>query len=234
MKVTKALIIRREGVQMSMDMAAGCAKSCDDHNLPWEFIDAVQFMEPQQAYKSVGSFMKRNWNPAEGNACCHSSHIKSWRRIVELNETCLILEHDSLVVGDCKTIDIPDMAAITYGFRVCGKDDYTPPGPAETLIELKRSVGVHACALTPVTAKWLLDDACQNGVTCGVDRWLFMSKASGLPVYCVDPPQAVCWVRGSSMPIGNKPSRGTPGCRNAGINLPPGWKAGLKKNVTPN
>ena len=200
MKVSRALIIRGEEVPLSVEYSAICAESCEKHNLPYEFIDAVYASSASEAYNIVGAKIKSNWGPNRGNAGCHASMIKCWKRIVELNETCIILEHDALIVGDVTNIDIPDNASVTFGFRVGRKDEYIPIGPAEKLTKIPRSIGCHAYALTPKTAEWLLHNALVDGLTCGVDRWLMMGPKSKMPVYVVDPPQAVCWVRKSSMP----------------------------------
>lgn len=231
MKIDRGLIIRREGVELSEQYAEVCAESCREHGLPYEFIDAVQFLQPMQAYASVGSFMKTRWNVQEGNACCHASHIKAWRRIVEIGKPCIVLEHDAVIVGDVRTVDIPDMATVTFGYRVPNKDTYKPPRRADKLAKINKAVGVHACGLSPITAKWLVEDA-EQGVTQGVDKWLMMGPGSGLPLYVCDPPQAVCWVRESSMPItseGYIAHRGVRGSANAGADVIDSWKEGLKQ-----
>lgn len=152
-------------------------------------------MERDDAFASVGVKAKPNYKNTMGNICCHSSHVKCWKRIIELDRPCLILEHDALVVGDVQSIDIPDMAVVTFGHRVPEKTSYIPPSPPIKLVEINRAVGVHACGLSPVTAKWLFEDARDNGIGIGVDKWLMMQRASGLPLYVCEPPQAVCWVR---------------------------------------
>lgn len=231
MNISRALIIRRQGVELSEQYAAVCAQSCEQHGLPYEFIDAVQFLKPKEAYQSVGSFMKRQWSCEEGNACCHASHIKCWKRIIEIGKPCIILEHDALIVGDVTTVDIPDRGVVTFGYRVANKDDYKPPRPAEKLTKISKAVGVHACGLSPTTAKWLYDDATTNGVTMGVDRWLMMGPSSGLPLYVCDPPQAVCWMRESTMPIcsdGIHKNRGVRGAANNRATIVDSWKEGLR------
>jgi len=198
MVIDRALIIRRLENDISMEYAEGCAASCEEHNLPYEFIDAVENIPCELAFKSVGAFARDGYTNTQGNCCCHSSHIKCWKRIVELNKPCLILEHDAVVRGDVRNISIPDMAVVTFGHRVANKDDYTPIGPIENLQEIPRSVGVHACGLSPITAKWLLDDATTKGIKIGIDRYLMMQRKSGLPLYVANPEQVVCWARVST------------------------------------
>lgn len=178
-----------------MEYAQFCAESCEQYNLPYEFINAVEFLECRQAFKSVGAKKDKTYKNRMGNCCCHASHIKCWKRIVELNETCIILEHDAVVKGDIRNINIPDMVTTTFGHRVENLDDYTPPTPAIKLQKIKKALGVHACALTPKTAKWLWEDARDNGVKIGIDQYLMMRPPTILPLYVCEPPQVVCWER---------------------------------------
>lgn len=194
-KINRALIIRRQQVELSKFYAQQCADSCVKHGLSFEFIDAVEYLSCEDAFKSVGAKKSKHYKNTMGNCCCHSSHIKCWKRIIEIDKPCLILEHDAIVVGDVKNIEIPDMVVTTFGHRVTQVDEYTPPGSAERLVEIEKAIGVHACGLSPVTAKWLFEDARDNGVKIGVDKWLMMKKESGLPLYVCEPPQVVCWAR---------------------------------------
>lgn len=194
-KIDRALIIRREQVALSMEYADMCAASCEKFGLPYEFMKAVEFLPCEEAFKSVGAKKSPTYTNTMGNCNCHSSHIKCWKRIIEIDKPCLILEHDAIVKGDPRTVDIPDMAVVTFGHRVAMLDEYEPPRPADKLVQINRSVGVHACALTPKTATWLWENARDKGVHVGVDRWLMMRRQSGLPLYVPDPPQVVCWAR---------------------------------------
>lgn len=234
MKVDRALIIRGKDVPLSVEYAEICAESCSQFGVPYEFIDAVYETNGEVAYESVGAKIKTRWGFNNGNAGCHASMIKCWDRIIEIDKPCIIMEHDAILVGDVRTVDIPDDACVTFGFRVANRDDYTPIGPANKLTKIRRSVGCHAYAVTPKTAKWLVHDARVEGLICGVDRWLMMGPRSGLPLYVADPPQAVCWIRKSTM--GHKANRHNN--RRQGVWTPhndsecknlPSWKKGMRK-----
>jgi len=234
LKVSKALIIRGKDVPISVEYAEGCAKSCEKHGLPYEFIDAVYISPGQAAYDSVGAKIKQRWGFNNGNAGCHASMIKCWDRVIELKETCIILEHDALICGDVTTVDIPDESVVTFGFRIGQNEIYNPIGPATKLTKIKRSVGCHAYGITPKTAEWLIHNARVDGLVCGVDRWLMMGPRSGLPLYVADPPQAVCFVRQSTM--GHKENSNE--LRRYGVwqahndaqcKELPSWKAGLSR-----
>ena len=206
MKIDRALIIRRLNHPVSMEYAAGCAKSCEEHNLKYEFIDAIENISCEQAFKAVGVYKKESYKNSMGNCCCHASHIKCWKRIIELDKPCIILEHDAIVRGDVTNIDIPDMSVVTFGHRVLDPNQYNPIKPIKELKEIPRSVGVHACGLSPLTAKWLWESARNNGISIGIDRWLMMQRASRLPLYVSSPEQVVCWIRKSTINENKKPS----------------------------
>src|SRR5210317_366585 len=141
-----------------MEYAQICAESCEKYNLPYEFIDAVEFLNCKKAFQSVGTYKNGNYHIRDGNCCCHASHIKCWKRIIELNKACIILEHDAVIKGDVLNIDIVDDTVTTFGLRVVNLDDYNPPAPARELVEIKSSMGTDAYGITPKTAQWLWED----------------------------------------------------------------------------
>lgn len=200
MKVDRGLIIRLDKNQTSIDFAEKCADSCSENGLLYEFMDAVDkhfFRDPQDIMKSVGYMLtdKRYNNIKKnpfgmGHIACHASMIKCWKRIVELNKCCIILEHDALVLGDVTTLDIPDMAVVTFGHIVPNEYYYKPPSPATKLVKLEKSAGCHAYAITPKTAKHLLNESLK-GINFCVDNYLMRGPSSGLPIYVCEPPQAV-------------------------------------------
>ena len=207
-KIDRALIIRRLGVELSQEYAKGCAESCEEHDLPYEFIDAVEFLSCEEAFTSVGAKKSPNYSNGNGHCCCHASHIKSWKRIIELDKPCLILEHDSIVRGDVRNIDLPELGITTFGHRVTHKNVYTPIKPAEEFLPIKRAIGTHAVGLTPQTAKWLWEDARDNGISVGIDKYLMMLRKCPLDLYVCSPEQVVCWTRGSTIGIQDKKSQG--------------------------
>ena len=209
-----------------MEYAQGCADSCEEHGLDYEFIEAVdasQYNTTKEILEVVGSFPANGYdNNRKGNVGCHASMIKCWKRICEIGAPCVILEHDALVLGDITTLDIPDNAVVTFGHRVSDRREYIPPRPAEKLVEIPRAIGVHACGLAPSTAEWLYNQAITEGVGMGVDRWLIMTRTTGLPLYVCDPPQVVCWVRETTIRRANV--KDTVNFKEA---LTPAWYEGL-------
>ena len=243
MKIDRALIIRRLQVPLSIEYAQMCADSCEEHNLPYEFIDAVEFMSCEEAFESVGTFKhpdyEKNSNHKDGindpHCNIHASHIKCWKRIVELDKPCIILEHDSIVKGNVRGIDIFDDTITTFGHRVSMLDSYVPPSPAKKLVKIKRAVGAHAYGITSKTAKDILNEIKINGIVQCVDQWLIMKTTSGLPLYVCEPPQVVCWPRISTRNFTNRETGDdilADKYRSSYVverdSLTPGWRKGIR------
>ena len=202
MKIQKALIIRRSQLPLSKEYAENCIESCEKFKIPYEVINAVEFLSCEEAFESVGTFKQKSYIPKKDGHCnCHASHIKCWKRIIELNKACIILEHDAVIKGDVLNIDIVDDTVTTFGLRVVNLDDYKPPASARELVKIESSMGTHAYGITPKTAQWLWEDVRDNGVADCVDNWLMKYTRSGLPLFMCEPPQAVSWARISTMDL---------------------------------
>lgn len=230
MKIDRAIIIRRLKVDLSLEYAQMCAESCDKHNVPYEYLDGIEFMSSEDAYKAVGMRIGSKNKYTQGNNNCNASHIKAWQRIVELNVPCLILEHDTIVKGEVTNIDIPEMSIVAFGNRIHNLESYEPIGPIDKLVEIKKNMGAHAYAITPDTAKYLLSHGEPDGVNFNVDVHLMIDKTSGLPLYMTEPPQVVCWPRVSTRELSKD---GTPRYEMAPTwtfveASTPGWAAGCK------
>lgn len=198
-KINKALIIRRLRVQESMEYAQMCADSCEKHNVPYEFIDGIEFMTSEDAMAAVGVWLHPDnvkKRVSAGNNNCHASHIKAWRRMVEIGEPCLILEHDCVVKGNVCNIDLVDKAINIFGHRINDETRYDPIGPIQKMVKIPQSIGGHAYSFTIETAKWFIEDAEKNGVNINVDEWI--NHKCGFPLYITEPPQVVCWPRMST------------------------------------
>ncbi len=198
MNIDRSLIIRRLKVPLSLEYAEMCANSCDEHKVPYEYLNGIEFMSSEDAYKAVGMKLGKNNKFTTGNNNCNASHIKAWRRIVEIDKPCLILEHDCIVKGDVMNIDIPDMSVVVFGHRVGNPDMYEPIGPIQTLLQIPKNMGAHAYALTPKSAQHLIDHGEKNEVDFNVDVHLMIDVTSGMPLYITEPPQVICWPRFST------------------------------------
>lgn len=203
MKIYKALIIRRLGIKESLEYANLCAESCEKHGIPYEFVDGIEFMSSEEAMKAVGVWLHpdqhkqaRGHGVSQGNNNCHASHIKAWRRIVEIGKPCAILEHDVVARGNICNVDMIEDAINILGLRVGSPEAYTPISEIKEMVKIPQNVGGHAYALTSNTAQWFITDAEENGVNVNVDEWI--NKGCGKPLYITNPMQLVCWPRTST------------------------------------
>ena len=214
-RIDRGLIIRREGNKRSEEYAKICADSLEYNNMKHEFIQAVQNVKYPEAAEQAGlTFTEEQYKKAKdiehsiaehpecmevGNACCTASHVKAWRRVVELDKPCAILEHDAYVFKNFRNFEIPDDVLVHLGPRMRDTKTYIPRGRVRRLIKIPQSIGTHGYAITPKTAKRLIEGMESVGMVYGVDHYLFLSNACGLDIIAADPYPLICWSRESTM-----------------------------------
>ena len=239
MLIEKALIIRRLSNQVSIEYAKLCADSCETFGLDYEYNVAVENLSCEEAFEQTGLVATQSYKNEikgiRGHCCTTCSHFNCWQRIVELNKTCVVLEHDAILLGDIKNIDIPHDSVVTFGNIIDSPMNYEPIGPAERLEPIGSAKGAHAYALTPRTAQFLIEDARKNGVKTAVDRWLMRGfddvPHCGKPLYMCDPPQVVSWARISTIQSDRFNKERMTSLMNFDPSLTKSWQAGLKKKI---
>lgn len=212
MTVDRCLIIRRDSNTLSQEYAKICADSVERCNMKSEYIKAVENLGVEDAAASVG--MKVDWEMAEilentitdhkecqemGNVCCTASHIKAFRRVVEIDKPCAILEHDAYVMRNFRNFQVPDNYLVFLGPRMRDTKTYTPRSRVRRLIPIQQAIGTHAYVVTPETAKGMLKHLEEVGLVYGIDHYLFMNNESKVPIIAADPYPAICWARRSTM-----------------------------------
>ena len=202
------------------------ADTCKLNNISYEYIDAIENLTCDTAFEKVGVEKHQDYTNTSRNCCCHASHIKCWKRVIELKRPCLILEHDAVIKGNINTIEIPDNTIVVYGHRVYDLNDYTPPGPPSNLIQIRRAIGTHAYGITPVTAELLWDYVHTNKITVGIDRFLMRGRDHGLSLCVCEPPQVVAWVRQSTIDFSDRSKRNRAMYKNTRESITPGWLKG--------
>lgn len=209
--VDRALVIRREKNKRSVDYANVCVDSLDRCNMRHEFISAVENLDAADAASSVGIKMPKKSGGQkntifdhpecfeQGNACCTASHIKAWKRVIEIGKPCAILEHDAVVVRNFRNVKIEDNYLFFLGVRLRDPRLYRPVSRPRGIMQIAQAIGTHAYAISPATAKTLLGLYEKHGFMWGVDHFLFMNNECKLPVVAMDPYPAMCWSRESTM-----------------------------------
>ena len=212
MIVEKCLIIRRDGSQRSQEYAKVCADSVERCNMESEYLKAIENLGPEDAAASVG--MKVDWEMSEmlsntvtehreclemGNVCCTASHIKAFRRVIEIGKPCAILEHDAFVMRNFRNFEVPDNYLVFLGPRMRDTKTYVPRSRVRRLIQIQQAIGTHAYAITPETAEGMIKHLEDVGMVYGIDHYLFMNNESKVPIVAADPYPVICWSRKSTM-----------------------------------
>jgi FkbM family methyltransferase len=204
---TKVYIIKNNN-DISNQYSKVAAKSCEHVGAPWEYFLGYENLtraEVFKDYKNGAGFID------DRAACATASHFALWKKIYEQRETAVILEHDSLILHPID-FDIPDncIVALGYKFKNPAIYDHVKAGPVKEIIPIPRFSGAHAYAITWRTAKLLLDELEELGVTRAVDNFYFMrinepgDTESRVPLAIASPTPAICWLRKST--IWNDPS----------------------------
>ena len=171
--------------------------------MPWEYFlgyEGLTRAEVFKDYKTDQGFID------DRAACATASHFKVWKQIYERRETAIILEHDSVMLQPV-TIAIPDniIVALGYKFKNPALYDHVTAGPPKEIMKIPSFAGAHAYAITWRTAKLLLDELEEHGVTRAIDNFYFMrinepgDTESRVPLAIASPTPAICWLRKSTI-----------------------------------
>lgn len=227
--VDRALVIRRKGNVRSEEYAKQCIDSVQRCHMDFELVDAIENLDHREAAASVGMHVPDGpgshnntifHHPEcyeQGNACCTASHVKAWKRIVELDKPCAVLEHDALVVANFQNVEISTDYLFFLGVRLRDPNLYKPASGPRAVMQIPQAIGTHAYAINPDTAKKLLSMYEEHGFIWNVDHLLFMSNECKLPIIAVDPYPTMCWSRESTM-MDHSEEKKTPRGVIAGIN----------------
>lgn len=157
--IEKAYILHTSN-PTSRGYALECATSCEQFGVPYEYLQGYEDLSIEDMEKMYG------WTIAEGRYrpewhkefMCTLGHVMFWKRVVDENKTCAILEHDAIVKADLRKVDIHDDMLTFLGYRVDNRDDYVfPDEPEYDQYYVDKFEGTHAYAITPSTAKLLIE-----------------------------------------------------------------------------
>ena len=146
-------------------------------------------------------------------AMCSTGHISLWRRIVERHAGAVaIFEHDAVVKRNFLDIDVEDGEIVFLGYRLDSADDYECTDDQFVKYPIQEFSGTHAYAITPNTARHLLDTItkkdkfsrlCENCQcdkeylpVCSVDWWLGHNMLGLDKLTIVDPCPVIAVVGG--------------------------------------
>lgn len=202
-KIEKAYIIRINRPD-SIAYADECAKSCEQHNIPYEFFEGAYKWSRAEVTRQTGWIIREESNPDWHNEfMCTVSHLMLWRKIVAENKTVAVLEHDALAVANFLDIEVHDGTILNLGYRVHSRDDYkfpTTPNYKQYMIDVFE--GTHAYAITPKTvAESLANLERQHGnvIIMPIDGLMSIHNYIEQTKLIIIPTPVVCEVRSQSM-----------------------------------
>ena len=201
MKPSKAYILRIDN-PISHDYAKTCANSCEKVGLEYEYFDGYYKLDQNTLWKQLPLQFKINHVMDDGAACATAGHFMIWDKIAKSDQAAVILEHDAIMLHPMN-FDIPDNFIVTLGykFRDAYRYNHVAAGPTQRLIDLRHHGGAHAYAITPTTARALLEELNDVGVIEAIDNMYFMRNArrSRIPMKIADPTPAIGWLRKSTI-----------------------------------
>lgn len=202
-KIEKAYIIRIPRDD-SMLYAEECARSCEEHGIPYEFFEGAYQWSRNETTRRTGWVIREESNPDWHNEfMCTMSHLCLWEKIIQEDKTVAVLEHDAVVLGNFLDVEVHDNTILNLGYRVDSRDDYKfPDSPTYRQYMLDVFEGTHAYAITPKTAKASLDALRRqhgNVVIMPIDGLMSIHNFIEQQKLILIPTPVVGEVRGSSM-----------------------------------
>jgi Glycosyltransferase family 25 (LPS biosynthesis protein) len=198
-KIEKAFILHTDNAK-SRGYAKECADSCERWKVPYEYLLGeenltVEAMEEKYGWTIAPGRYHPDWH---NEFLCSLGHALFWQKVVDENKTCAILEHDAIVISNLCNVDIPDDTLAFLGYRVDNRDDYVVPSrPNYKHYETEAFQGTHAIAITPKTAKFLLDTF-NKQFPMPIDGMLGINNLSKIRMTVVVPTPTVTEIREKS------------------------------------
>lgn len=198
----------------SEQYADQCYESCILHN-----VDAEKFLGFKgKSIEEIDSILELKHNPETKKSewtpeyNCDLGHINIWKKIVDSNIPGIIFEHDAIIKYNFDSLEVKDEEIIFLGPRVEDTSDYEyPEGEILTYHPVTKFEGAHAYAITPNTARYLIERVLETKETIfrSIDGHLGIRNTFNLKMLACDPALAVSVVgnRHSYVDIDNKTPR---------------------------
>ena len=206
MKIDRAYIITTSSL-ISKQYADICESSCKKVGIPSYKFAGIEGESCYNAWSNHGLDIKQgsmdhrkaqtHIDPA---ACCSVSHALIWKEISTQTSASIILEHDAIMLHNID-MDIPDGAIIVLGYKLIDptRYDHLAAGPPTTFTSIYSHHGAHGYAITPNTARMLLEELKVEGGGGPVDNRFFLrdsrSFRTKVPLKIADPIAALGWIR---------------------------------------
>lgn len=190
----------------SIEYMQTCVESCDRVGLSYELVKGISNMNPRQSWDSTGINYKGDLSKydhvIDKPTCCSAGHAMIWKMIADREECAIVLEHDAIMLHPVN-VDIPENRIVNLGYKLKNiqRYDYETAGPPTRVIDVEGHEGCHAYALTPNTARSLVDEIEERGVLGCVDNAYFIygQRRTRVPLAMVTPTAAIAWLRKSTL-----------------------------------
>jgi hypothetical protein len=192
LNVEKAYIIRIKNNAVSESLAQRCIKSCRSINMPYQLWDAYDglsdFIKIPDHLKDH-AFMKmikiNDHFISRGEAACALSHISLWSRCLEIEQSIVILEHDSIMIKPYLEHQVYNSICylgsdeqVNHGFQI----RLTPPHGSDGN-NYHFICRAHSYAIDPPVARMLLCHVLRYGIVASLDM---MIRADLFPIHQTD------------------------------------------------
>lgn len=189
----------------SVCYAKVAADSCVSVGLPWDYVQGIEQKSSIAAWAATGlkiTSIKRIGNLHSKAACASASHALVWKQIAESSEPGIVLEHDSIMLHSFDSTLLRDGIIHVLGYKLTDPSayDHVLAGPPKKSTPIVAHEGAHAYAITPATAKLLINDLETMGALAPVDNMFFLrTRKTKLPLEILDPTPAIGWIRESTI-----------------------------------
>lgn len=156
----KTFVIVMEGYPISESQFIDCINSGKKFNWKIEkFSATIGTSIRDEDWKTIGvkPLLHKKTMDKLGVHGCFFSHFRLWKKCIDLNEPIVILEHDAVINGDWKTIDLSkNLIKLHKRFKSLrvdedsgkwGKSNHAyclSPAHAKSLIDFSQTVGAFA------------------------------------------------------------------------------------------
>jgi len=173
--------------ELSVKYAQECLDSCDRFNIDAELFEGICGKQNRELTRITGLNIRTTEYSSE--YCGTVGHFNIWKKIAESNEVGVVLEHDCVVMGDYNNIEVNDGEILFLGPRLFHRNDYVYPINEEfDYIDVEFYNGAHAYAITPATAKMMLDQLEETKlIQMPIDGLLGLKNKFNMKLKTVDP-----------------------------------------------